>query len=107
MKIFLRYLSWFLNAALVSLFLLFAVKNSDPVTLRFLLGQSWQMPLVLLLFLFFCLGSLIGVLACMGRLFRGRREILSLKRELREAREDKATEATKKDALPPPPDAVV
>ena len=106
MKIFLRYLTWFLNAALVFLFLLFAVKNSDPVTLRFLLGHSWQMPLVLLLFLFFCMGALFGVLACMGRLFRGRQQIQLLKGKLRDAGADTVV-APAKEAFPPPPDAIV
>jgi len=48
--------------------LLFAVRNTDPVTVRFYLESRWEVPLVL---------------ACTARLLGQRREIVGLKRELR------------------------
>jgi len=75
------YLSWLLRAALFVALFLFAVKNTDPVTLRFYFDQTWRAPLNLALLVFFAFGAALGVLACLGRLFRQRREILALKRE--------------------------
>lgn len=77
----LRYLSWMLRAALFLMLLLFALKNTEPVTLRFFFGESWQIPLVLLLLIFFAFGAVLGVLAGVSRVLRHRREILALKRE--------------------------
>jgi len=78
-----RYLSWLLGVALFLLALGFAIKNSDSVTLTYYLGYQWQAPLVLMLLVFFCAGVTVGVAAVLGFVFRQRREILLLKRELR------------------------
>lgn len=61
--------------------LLFALKNTEPVTLRFFFGESWQVPLVLLLLIFFAFGAVLGVLAGVSRVLQHRREILALRRE--------------------------
>ena len=82
MKI-LRYLSWLLRLALFLLLLAFAAMNTGVVTLRFFFDRAWQVPLVLLLLVALVFGALLGLLACMGRMFRGRREVLALRRELR------------------------
>ena len=63
--------------------LVFAVRNTDPVTVRFYLDSRWEVPLVLALLAFFAAGVVLGVLACMARMLRQRREIVGLKRELR------------------------
>ena len=80
---FFGYLSWLLKALLFMAMLAFALKNTDPVTLRFFLGVSAEMPLILALLLFLLGGVVLGVLACLARGFRQRREILRLRRELR------------------------
>jgi lipopolysaccharide assembly protein A len=77
-----KVLAWLLRALLFIALLLFAVKNTDPVTLRFYLDQTWQAPLVLVLLAFFAFGAALGVLACLAKLFAQRRDILALKREL-------------------------
>ena len=41
------------------------------------------MPLALLMLTFFVLGALFGLLACIARMVRLRREIVALRRELR------------------------
>ncbi len=104
MKIF-KYLTLLLRGTLLLFFLLFAAKNLDPVTLQFFLGQSWQVPLALLLFIFFFLGVVLALLACLGRVFSVRREVAALRRQLA----DKAPLARgSAEALPAPPsDAVV
>lgn len=80
---FLRTMAWMLRALLFVALLLFALKNTDPVTLRFYMDQTWRAPLVLVIVAFFALGAVLGVLACLARLFAQRREILALKKELR------------------------
>lgn len=78
-----RYLSWSLRAVLFLLLLLFALKNTELVPLRFFFFEVWQVPLVLLLLIFFAFGAALGVLACMTRLLRERREIIALKKDVR------------------------
>ena len=70
----------------VALFLLllgFAVKNSDSVPLRYFLGLEWHAPLVLMLLVFFTAGAALGIAASLMILVRQRREIVGLKREIR------------------------
>ncbi len=78
-----RYLIWLLRGVLFLLLLGFAVKNDQPVTLRYFFGYEWQSSLVVALLLFFAVGVAIGILALMGNLLQQRREIANLKRELR------------------------
>jgi uncharacterized integral membrane protein len=86
---FVTHLSWLLRALLFLAILAFALKNTDPVTLRFFLGQTWETPMIVALLLFFACGAALGVLACLSGLARQRREILKLKREQR-SRGDRA-----------------
>lgn len=78
-----RYLSWLSGLFLFLLALGFAVKNSDLIVVRYYLGYQWQAPQSLVILVFFCAGAVVGVVASMGYLFRQKREILSLKREMR------------------------
>ena len=78
-----RYLSWLLGFVLFLLALGFAVKNSDTVVVHYYLGYRWQASLVLVILVFFFTGVAVGVAASLGFIFRQRREILSLKREMR------------------------
>ena len=78
-----RYL-WWLAQFLVFLMLLgFALHNSQVVSLRYFLGYEWQAPLILMLLVFFSVGATLGALAGIAHIFRLRREILLLKKELR------------------------
>ncbi len=76
------YLVWLLRVVLFVLLLGFAVKNDQPVVLRYFFDYEWQASLVVILLVFFAVGVGIGVLALLGNLFRQRREIAKLKREL-------------------------
>ena len=78
-----RYLVWLLRGAMFLVLFGFAVKNDQPVVLRYFFGYEWQASLVVILLLFFALGVGIGVLAVLSNLFRQRREITALKKELR------------------------
>ena len=77
-----RYLVWPLRAVMFLLLLGFAVKNDQPVVLRYFFGYEWQTSLVVILLCFFTAGVLIGVLAMLSNMFRQRRELSALRREL-------------------------
>ncbi len=76
------HLSWLLRALLFLAIFFFALMNTDPVTLRFFLGKTWETPMILALLVFLVLGAGLGVLACLPKLFRQRHEIAKLKPEL-------------------------
>ncbi len=78
-----RYLSWILRLLLFVLLLGFAFKNSDPVSVRFYLGSQWEASLALVVLVFFGIGAAAGVIACFAYIYRQRREILQMRKELR------------------------
>lgn len=78
-----RYLNWVLRAVLFFVLLGFAVKNDQPVVLRYFFGYEWQSSLVVVLLLFFAGGTAVGVLAMLGNVLQQRREIAHLKRDIR------------------------
>jgi putative membrane protein len=77
-----RYLIWSLRALLFLLLLGFALKNDQPVVLRYFFGYEWHSSLVVVLLCFFTLGVAIGLLAMLGMLFRQRRKLAAARREL-------------------------
>ena len=77
-----KILTWALRLAIFLFLFVFAAQNTEPVTLRFIFGQIWQAPLVILLLAFFAGGAVLGILSLVGLVFRQRREIARLKREL-------------------------
>jgi uncharacterized integral membrane protein len=76
----LRILSWTVRIVLFLLIAGFAAKNTDVVTVRYLLGLEWQTPLVLLLLVFFAGGAALGVLATLRHVIPLRRELQRLRR---------------------------
>ena len=68
-----------MRLVIFSFLVVFAVQNTDPVTLNFILGQVWQAPLVIVLLAFSAGGALLGVLSLLGVLYRQRREISRLR----------------------------
>jgi uncharacterized integral membrane protein len=77
-----------LKIALFALVLTFAVKNTDAVSVRYFLGNEWRAPLIFVMLVAFCAGAAFGVLSMLGQIFRQRREIGVLKRELAVRRGD-------------------
>ncbi|MFO1403512.1 MAG: LapA family protein [Azonexus sp.] len=73
-------LTWAVRLSIFLLLFVFAVANTEPVAVRFVLGQVWHAPLVIVLLLFFSAGALLGVLSMLTILYRQRREIARLKR---------------------------
>jgi len=80
---FVRLLTSFLWAAVFVVALLFAIKNTEPVTLQFYFDQSWQAPLVFVVLASFAVGAAFGVIACLPPIVRQRRELAGLQKELR------------------------
>lgn len=73
-------LTWAIRLIIFSFLVVFAVQNTGPVNLHFLLGQVWQAPLVIVLLAFFTGGAMLGMLSVIGVIYRQRREIAHLKR---------------------------
>lgn len=73
-------LTWAARLVIFSFLVVFAVQNTDPVTLNFVLDHVWQAPLVIILLAFFAAGALLGVLSVLGVIYRQRREISRLRR---------------------------
>jgi len=92
-----RVLAWTLRIILFLALFLFALKNTDTVSLRLYFDQVWQAPLILVLLVFFTAGAAMGVLATMATVFRQRRELARLRRELESRPRDDRAE-------PPPPE---
>jgi uncharacterized integral membrane protein len=59
------------------LFLGFALKNTEPVAVRYFLGYEWHAALSLVLLVFFGAGAVLGVA------YRQRRELVRLRRRSR------------------------
>lgn len=79
-----RLLAWILKLALFVAALGFALFNTAPVDL-FFFGSAvrWSAPLVIFLLIFFAAGAAFGLLAVVPTLFRQRRELGRLRRELK------------------------
>jgi uncharacterized integral membrane protein len=78
-----KYLLWVFRILVFVILLGFALKNTDPVAVQFWLGMQWEAPVVFVLLAAFVLGAIGGVLASLGVIFRRRREIASLRKQLR------------------------
>jgi lipopolysaccharide assembly protein A len=77
-----KYLIWLFRAFLFLILLGFAVKNDEPVAVRYFFGYEWHASLVLVLLIFFAAGAAIGMLAILPNLLGQRKEILTLKKEM-------------------------
>lgn len=71
-----------LKLLLFLLLLGLAAQNSDVVNVRYFLGQAWQAPLSLVIFLAFVTGLVVGVLACAVKLMRAHREVHGLRKQI-------------------------
>jgi lipopolysaccharide assembly protein A len=82
---------WVIRIVVVLLFVWFAAKNADPITLRGYLDSTLTAPLALILLAFFGGGLLLGLLASLMTIFRLKREVRKLNRALQhKARDDAA-----------------
>lgn len=100
-----RILSWIFYLVLFVLALGFALSNTDPVELRLFSGyaSTWRAPLVVFLLVFMGVGAVLGLLAAVPALFRLRREIARLKKDLRLANRHAVTASPDDAAGDQPP----
>ena len=76
-----RYLIWFPRIVLFVLLLGFTLKNAETVTLRYYFGYEWDAPLILIILLSFALGHAIGIISCIGKILRAKREMATGRRK--------------------------
>lgn len=78
-----RKLIWILRLLIFLLLLVFLARNSGTVTLRFFLDAAWEIPLSLVMLLFFALGAAAALASAFPTVFRQRRELSRLRRASR------------------------
>lgn len=93
-----RYLVRLLELLLLVLLVAVTVQNSAIVEFKLFFGHAWDVPLILLLLIFFVAGVLIAMLATFTYSLRVRRELSQLKKEMR-ARQNARTVHDPSDAL--------
>ena len=76
-----RALLWGCRIFIFLFLLAFALKNSEPVSVRFFFDTAWQAPLIIIVLAFFAGGAALGVLSLLGTVFGLRREVSRLKRD--------------------------
>jgi len=77
------YISWLFRIVVFLLLLGFALENMDPVTVRYYFVFQRQAPLVVVIVAALLVGVVLGLLALPGPLFRQRRQIQQLKKEIK------------------------
>lgn len=84
-----RYLVWALRLLVFIAVLMFALKNTDPVTVRFYAEHLVsEVPLIVVMLTCFVVGTVFGLLLTVPANMRRRRELLRVRRELERARAD-------------------
>lgn len=73
---------WIIKLLLFLAALTFAVKNTDPIIVRYYLGLQWQAPLIFVILAVFCIGAVAGVVSMLGYLVRLRREVSRLRKQV-------------------------
>lgn len=96
---FIRFFILLLWALVFVVLLLFAAKNVETVTLRFYFDHAWDAPLIVVILAAFAGGALFGLVACLPSLIRQRREVATLKREIR-VRDKAAAENAVREQAP-------
>lgn len=77
-----RYLNPILGFLLFLVALGFALKNAEPITLRYYLGFAWHAPLSLTLLVAFVAGIVVALIAFLSHIVNQRKRIRALQHEL-------------------------
>jgi len=94
-----RVLAWAFRVVLFIAALGFALSNTGVTELRFFgIDLVWRAPLVIFLLAFFAAGVAMGLLGVVPTLYRQRRELGRLRRDLKAS-----VKATANAAIPQPP----
>lgn len=73
MATLLRFLFWLLRALVFLVLFGLALKNSEPMELRFYFGHLWQAPVAVVILAVFALGVIVGLSAAFSFARRGKR----------------------------------
>jgi lipopolysaccharide assembly protein A len=92
-----KFLVWPFRLFILLVLVWFSVKNSQLVVLS-AYPYSWEAPLVLVILAFFAGGVLLGLLAALGAIYRLKRELGALRKDIR-ARENAAQKASSQVTL--------
>lgn len=99
-----RYFIWALRLIIFVAVLMFALKNTDPVTVRFYAEHLvTEIPLIVVMLVCFVVGALFGLLLTVPAGMRRRRELARTRRELERLRAERASRV---EAGTPNPDDV-
>ncbi|MCC2595251.1 LapA family protein [Pusillimonas sp. MFBS29] len=78
-----RYLVWILRLVVFVVVLMFALKNTGPVDIRFFAEHVITgVPLIVVMLVVFVLGAIFGLLLAAPAIMRKRREAARLRRDL-------------------------
>ncbi len=92
----------FILVAVVFLAILFvSIDNAEQVTLKFFRLAEWQAPLILVVFIAFVLGVVLGMTTGALRTARVRREFNRFKRDHHKAAQGPATREPAEPPVPP------
>lgn len=101
-----RYLVWALRLLVFVVVLLFALKNTDRVTVYLFADRLIsEVPLIVVMLGCFVAGTVFGLLLTVPAVFRRRREMAALRRELDRVKAAAVVPGEERD-LPPSPDVV-
>ncbi|MDO5686799.1 MAG: LapA family protein [Neisseria sp.] len=82
-----------LKLAVLLVLLFFTVQNTHVVNFVWGIRQSVDLPLIVLLLLFFVIGAVFGIFAMLGRILSLRNEVNALQRERKKAEKAAAQQA--------------
>ena len=79
---FLKILSWCVKGLILVLLLFVALLNTQTVQFTYLPEQAWNLPLIVVVFGGFVIGTVFGIFATFGRILRLRSENNRLRNEV-------------------------
>lgn len=98
-----RYLVWALRLLVFVVVLLFALKNTDRVTVYFFANSFIsEVPLIVVMLGCFVAGTVFGLLLTIPAVLRRRREMTALRRENDRLKAEAALHAEPRDVQPSP-----
>jgi len=77
---------WVICAVIFLLLFIFSVKNLDSITVNFF-SLQWQLPLIVLIFIIFALGCIVGAFAMIPLVWRQRKKGKKAVQQAQEASE--------------------
>lgn len=97
-----RYLVWILRLAVFVVVLMFALKNTGPVTVNFFADHVMAgVPLIVVMLVAFILGIAFGFLVALPAVMRKRRESARLRRDISRLEEQLRSPASRTESAPP------